>query len=169
MDGKAPGDGRSPGEVRLSPQVRTDPLSQAVRAIPYDDADELRRSSEPADGRQVNRGTVYVVGFRGGHIVGAGVSEFYATGLDNATPGTGKYSVVHPDVDSVTRTTAIGSVHVGVYAGTGRVISTTESRRDGATTHLTTVENGREIAGRQAVPCIRSSATTSCRAQREPN
>ena len=144
VDGKPRVTVGSAGEVRLSPQVRTDPLSQAVRAIPYDVLMNFVGHPSLLTERQVTQGP-YVVGFRGGHIVGAGISEFYATGLDNATPGT-EYSVVHPDVELRDPDDGDRLGYIGVYAGTGRVISTTESRRDGATTHLTTVENGREIA-----------------------
>lgn len=144
VDGKPRVTLGSAGEVRLSPQVRTDPLSQAVRAIPYDVLMTFVGHPTLLTEKQVDKGP-YVVGFRGGHIVGAGISEFYAIGLDNPAPGT-EFSVVHPgdelrDPDDGDR---LG--YIGLYAGTGKVITTTDSKHDEAMTHLTPVENAREIA-----------------------
>ncbi|MFO1407649.1 MAG: LysM peptidoglycan-binding domain-containing protein [Steroidobacteraceae bacterium] len=143
VDGKPRVTVDSAGDVRLSPQVRTDPLSQAIKAIPYDVLMTFVQRPSLLTEKQVDKGP-YVVGFRDRHIVGAGVNEFYAKGLGKPAPGT-EFSVVHPGVEL--RDPDDGDLlgYVGHYAATGRVITTTDAKHEESLTHLIPVDTGREI------------------------
>jgi hypothetical protein len=131
------------GEVRLSPQVRTDPLAQAIRTVPYDVLMNFVQRPSLLTKRQADKGP-YVVGFRGGHIVGGKSNEFYGIGLDKPAVGA-EYTVIHPGAEL--RDPDDGDLlgYVGHYAATGRVITTTDAKHEKAMTHLTVVDSGREI------------------------
>lgn len=131
------------GEVRLSPQVRTDPLAQAIRTVPYDVLMNFVQRPSLLTKKQADKGP-YVVGFRGGHIVGGKSNEFYGIGLDKPAVGA-EYTVIHPGAEL--RDPDDGDLlgYVGHYAATGRVITTTDAKHEKAMTHLTVVDSGREI------------------------
>ena len=131
------------GEVRLSPQVRTDPLGQAIRTVPYDILMNFVQRPSLLTKKQVDKAP-YVVGFRSRHIVGSSANELYAKGLENPPPGT-EYTIVHPGEEL--RDPDDGDLlgYVGHYAATTRVITTTDAKHEDPLTHLTVLDNGREI------------------------
>ncbi len=133
-----------PGDTRLSPQVRSEPLANAIRAIPYDllmnfvgrpqllDQDDLK--TRP-----------YVVGMRDQHIVGSDANELYAQKLARPAVGT-RYTIVHPGEEL--RDPDDGDLlgYIGYYAGIAQVVDPRGSTgiKDDVT-HLMVVETGREI------------------------
>jgi LysM domain len=131
------------GEVRLSPQVRMDPLAQAIRTIPYDVLMNFVQRPSLLTERQVDKAP-YVVGFRSRHLVGSTANELYVKGLDNPPAGT-EYTIVH--VGNELRDPDDGDLlgYVGHYAATARVITTTDAKGEEPLTHLTVLDNGREI------------------------
>jgi len=131
------------GEVRLSPQVRADPLGQAIRTVPYDILMNFVQRPSLLTKKQVDKAP-YVVGFRSRHIVGSSANELYAKGLENPPPGT-EYTIVHPGEEL--RDPDDGDLlgYVGHYAATTRVITTTDAKHEDPLTHLTVLDNGREI------------------------
>jgi len=86
----------------------------------------------------------YVVGFRGGHIVGAKTNEIYAIGLKKPAVGA-EYTVVHPGTEL--RDPDDGDLlgYIGHYAATARVITTNDAKHEEPLTHLTVLDSGREI------------------------
>jgi hypothetical protein len=141
------------GEVRLSPQVRSDPLAQAIRTVPYDILMNFVRRPGLLTKKQVD-GAPYVVGFRGGHIVGASTNEIYVHGLKNPQAGA-EYTIVHPGVEL--RDPDDGDLlgYVGHFAATTRVITTTDKKHEDPLTHLTVLDGGREIQqGDKAFPTV---------------
>jgi hypothetical protein len=131
------------GEVRLSPQVRADPLGQAIRTVPYDILMNFVQRPSLLTKKQVDKAP-YVVGFRSRHIVGSSANELYVKGLENPPPGT-EYTIVHPGEEL--RDPDDGDLlgYVGHYAATTRVITTTDAEHEDPLTHLTVLDNGREI------------------------
>lgn len=133
-----------PGDTRLSPQIRSEPLANAIRAIPYDllmnfvgrpqllDKDDLK--TRP-----------YVVGMRDQHIVGSDANEIYAQKLGKPAVGT-RYTIVHPGEEL--RDPDDGDLlgYIGYYAGIAQVVDPRGSTgiKDDVT-HLMVVETGREI------------------------
>ncbi len=133
-----------PGDTRLSPQIRSEPLANAIRAIPYDllmnfvgrpqllDKDDLK--TRP-----------YIVGMRDQHIVGSDANELYAQKLGKPAVGT-RYTIVHPGEEL--RDPDNGDVlgYIGYYAGTAQVVEPrgSTSMKD-EVTHLMVVDTGREI------------------------
>src|SRR5512145_604790 len=80
------------GDVRLSPQVRSQPLSQAVRAIPYNLL--MNFTGRPAfltkdDAKE----RPYVIGIRDRHIIGSSENEVYGRGLEQPAVGS-RYSII---------------------------------------------------------------------------
>ncbi len=141
------------GEVRLSPQVRMDPLAQAIRTVPYDILMNFVGRPTVLTKKQVDK-SPYVVGFRGGHLAGGSFNEFYVKGLENPPAGA-EYTIVHPDREL--RDPDDGDLlgFIGVYAATGRVITTTDAKHEDPLTHLSTVESGREMQqGDLAFPAV---------------
>ncbi len=106
------------GAERLSPEVRSEPLSGAIRTIPYDilmnfvgrpgllTRDEVRKAP-------------HVVGMRDRHIVGSDQNEVYGRGLGQPAPGT-RYTIMN-------------------------VGDELRDPREEDLTHLRIVESGREI------------------------
>jgi hypothetical protein len=131
------------GEVRLSPQVRADPLAQAIRTVPYDILMNFVQRPSLLTKKQVDKAP-YVVGFRSRHLVGSIANEAYAKGLGNPPAGA-EFTVVNTGVEL--RDPDDGDLlgYVGHYAGTTRVIETTDSKHEESLTHLAVLENGREI------------------------
>jgi len=142
------------GAERLSPQVRSEPLTGAIRTIPYD----LLMDFVGRPGlltRDQARKAPYVVGMRDRHIVGSDQNEVYGRGLDQPAPGT-RYNIVN--VGDELRDPDDGDLlgYIGHYAGTGEVIQNTgavvpgessifKMRREEDFTHLRIVESGREV------------------------
>jgi hypothetical protein len=131
------------GEVRLSPQVRTDPLAQAIRTVPYDILMNFVQRPSLLTAKQVNKAP-YVVGFRGRHILGSSANELYVKGLDNP-PADTEYNIIHPGAELRDPDNGDLLGYVGHYAGTARVITTTDAKHEDPLTHLTVQDNGREI------------------------
>ena len=143
VDGKPRVTVGTAGEVRLSPQVRTDPLAQAIRTIPYDVLMNFVKHPSLLTRNQVDKAP-YVVGFRGGHIVGANTNEIYAVGLGKPAAGA-EFTVVHPGAEL--RDPDDGDLlgYVGHFAAETRAIMTTDAKREKAMTHLAVLDTGREI------------------------
>jgi hypothetical protein len=130
--------------VRLSPQVRSEPLSGAVRAIPYDLLMDFVGRPQLLD-RETVRRQPHVVGMRNRHIVGSTHNEIYGRGIEGAVPDA-RYTVVN--VGRELRDPDDGDLlgYIGHYAGTARVLDTTSTgRRDEPITHFQVLDSGREI------------------------
>jgi hypothetical protein len=130
------------GDVRLSPQVRSQPLSEAVRAIPYDLLMTFVGRPQLLTKDDV-RERPYIVGIRDRHIIGSSENEVYARGLDQPAMGT-RFTIVNvgqklrdPDDNDL-----LG--YIGHFAGTAQVINNTGSDRN-SLAHMRVVESGREI------------------------
>jgi hypothetical protein len=130
------------GDVRLSPQVRSQPLSQAVRAIPYDllmnfvGRPQLLTKEEVKD-------QPYVVGIRDRHIIGSTENELYGRGLESPAVGT-RYSIINigKQLEDPDDGDLLG--YIGHYAGTAQVIDNTGDDDD-ALAHMRVVDAGREV------------------------
>lgn len=142
------------GTERLSPQVRSEPLTGAIRTIPYDLLMDFVGRPALLTRDQV-RQAPYVVGMRDRHIVGSDQNEVYGRGLDNPAAGT-RYTIVN--VGDELRDPDDGDLlgYIGHFAGTGEVIQNTGAVVPGETsifrmtreedlTHLRIVESGREV------------------------
>ena len=154
VDGKPRITVGQPGSVRLSPQVRSQPLTGAIRAIPYDLLMDFVGRPQLLDAKQV-KDAPYVMGMRDRHIVGSTENEIYAKGLGNPAPGS-HFTIVHVgdelrDPDDGDRLGFIAH-----YAGTGAVIQTTgavvpgsdsisKMKREENLAHLRVLETSREI------------------------
>jgi hypothetical protein len=133
----------SAGAVRLSPEVRENPLGQAVRTIPYDVLMNFVRRPNLLTEEQVDKAP-YVTGFRNRHLVGSTANEIYVKDLGDPPAGA-EYMIVNVgrelrDPDDGDR---LG--YVGNYAATAQVITTTDDRHEDPLTHLTVMDNDREI------------------------
>jgi hypothetical protein len=154
VDGKPRVTLESAGAVRLSPQVRSQPLKDAIRAIPYDLVMDFTRRPSLLDSKTV-KDAPYVVGMRDRHILGSTANEIY--GKDLGKPAVGaRYNVVN--VGRELRDPDDGSLlgYMGNWAGLGEVIQTSgavepgkanvlKAERGEELTHLRVVESGREI------------------------
>jgi len=154
VDGKPRITVASAGATRLSPQVRTSPLTDAVRAIPYDLLMNFAGRPSLLDKDQI-KNVPYVVGMRDRHIVGSTENEIYAAKLGEPPVGS-RYSIVH--VGQELRDPDDGDLlgYLGHYAGTGEVIQTSgavvpgaesilKMKREQELTHLRVREVAREI------------------------
>ena len=151
--------------MRLSPQVRSQPLTDAVRAIPYDllmtfvGRPALLTKDEVKD-------AALRVGIRDRHIVGSDQNEVYGRGLEQPAIGS-RYSIIavgekleDPDDGDL-----LG--YIGHYAGTGRGHRQLGLRQEIARAHARHRLGPRDPAGRQALPgAERRSARISCQARR---
>jgi hypothetical protein len=142
------------GAVRLSPQMRSEPLSGAIRAIPYDLLMNFVGRPSLLSKDDVKKAP-YVVGMRDRHIVGSDQNEIYGRGLKDPAPGS-RYNVINVGMEL--RDPDDGDLlgYVGHYAGTGEVIQNSgavipgessifKMKREEELTHLHVVESGREI------------------------
>jgi len=131
------------GAVRLSPEVRVTPLAQAIRTIPYDILMNFVQRPSLLTRKQVDKAP-RVVGFRSRHILGSTANELYVKGLGSPPVGS-EYTIVH--VGTALRDPDDGDLlgYVGHYAATARTITTTDRSDDEGLTHLTVLDNGREI------------------------
>ena len=130
--------------VRLSPQVRSEPLSSAIRAIPYDLLMDFAGRPQLLD-RETARQAPHVVGMRDRHIVGSDQNEIYARGVGEVPVGS-RFTIIN--VGNELRDPDDGDLlgYMGHFAGTGQVLDTSNTgRRDEAITHLQVIESGREI------------------------
>jgi len=130
------------GEVRLSPQVRTEPLANAIRAIPYDLLMKFVGRPQLIEKSEV-KNRPYIVGIRHEHIMGSDQNEAYAKGLRDPPAGT-RFTIVH--IGDELRDPDNGDVlgYIGNYAGTASVIETSGQGHE-QITHLGVVDTGREI------------------------
>jgi hypothetical protein len=142
------------GAVRLSPEVRSQPLRDAIRAIPYDLLMDFVGRPTLLDSDQV-RNAPYVVGMRDLHMLGSTANEIYGKGLGKPGPGA-RFNVVN--VGEELRDPDDGDLlgYMGHWAGVGEVIQTSgavvpgrrsvfKSEREEELTHLRVLETGREI------------------------
>ena len=132
------------GPVRLSPQVRSQPLKDAIRAIPYDLLMDFVGRPSLLSKEQIKEAP-YVVGMRDRHIVGSTANEIYGRGLGEPAAGA-RFNVI--SVGDELRDPDDGDLlgYMGHFAGTGQVLDTTNTgRRDEPITHLQVIEAGREI------------------------
>jgi len=142
------------GAVRLSPEVRSQPLRDAIRAIPYDLLMDFVGRPTLLDSDQV-RDAPYVVGMRDLHMLGSTANEIYGKGLGKPGPGS-RFNVVN--VGEELRDPDDGDLlgYMGHWAGVGEVIQTSgavvpgrrsvfKSEREEELTHLRVLETGREI------------------------
>jgi hypothetical protein len=142
------------GAMRLSPQVRSEPLSGAIRTIPYDLLMDFVGRPGLLTRDQVKKAP-YVVGMRDRHIVGSDHNEVYGRGLDNPAAGA-RYTIMN--VGDELRDPDDGDLlgYIGHYAGTGEVIQNTGAvvpgessifrmKREEDLAHLRIVESGREV------------------------
>ncbi len=141
------------GAVRLSPEVRSEPLSKAIRTVPYDVLMKFTRRPSLLDQKTV-KDAPYIVGFRDRHLIGSTANETYATGLGKVAPGA-RFTVLH--VGEELRDPDDGDLlgYAAIYAATVEVITTTGGNKwnDDALTHLTVLDSGREILpGDKLVP-----------------
>jgi hypothetical protein len=142
------------GAMRLSPQVRSEPLSGAIRTIPYDLLMDFVGRPLLLTRDQVKKAP-YVVGMRDRHIVGSDHNEVYGRGLGNPAAGM-RFTITN--VGKELRDPDDGDLlgYMGHYAGTGEVIQNTGAvvpgessifrmKREEDLAHLRIVESGREI------------------------
>jgi hypothetical protein len=144
VDGKPRITVEKPGSVRLSPQVRSDPLSDAIRAIPYELLMNFVGRPQLL-AKEDLKNSPYVVGMRDRHIVGSDMNELYAEKLGKPAVGT-RYTIVHPGEEM--RDPDDGDLlgYIGYYAGTAQVVDprgAVSTEKD--VTHLSVVETGREV------------------------
>lgn len=107
--------------VRLSPQVRSEPLSQAITAIPYNVIAAFMGRPSILTLDEV-KSAPHIVSLRDRHVLGAAGDEFYAVGL-GAAPEGARYNVVHVEEalrDPETKKT-LG--YRGIYVGNGPVLT----------------------------------------------
>jgi hypothetical protein len=154
VDGKPRVTVGEPGAVRLSPQMRSQPLSGAVRAIPYELLMTFVGRPQLLSAQEVKEAP-YVVGMRDQHIVGSTANEIYAQGLGKPEAGS-NYTVVHVGEELRDPDDGDKLGYLAYYAGTGRVIQTTGAvvpgsdsifrmKREDELTHLRVLDTGREI------------------------
>jgi len=154
VDGKPRVTLESAGAVRLSPQVRSQPLKDAIRAIPYDLVMDFTGRPSLLDSKTV-KDAPYVVGMRDRHILGSTANEIYGKGMGKPAVGA-RYNVVN--VGRELRDPDDGDLlgYMGNWAGLGEVIQTSgavepgkanvlKAERGEELTHLRVVESGREI------------------------
>ena len=132
--------------VKLSPQVRSEPLDNAIRAIPYDLLMDFVGHPQMVSKDEV-KGAPYVVGVRDRHIIGSTENEIYGYGMKASQPEA-RYTILHigdqlhdPDTGDV-----LG--YMAYFAGVGEVVQSDnrEGRKDrDRMAHLKVVEAGREI------------------------
>ncbi len=135
---------QSAGPVRLSPRVRSEPLSESVRAIPYDLLMNFVGRPRMVEKNELKK-RPYVVGFRDHHMAGTWADEIYARGLKDAPAGA-RYTIV--DIGTELRDPDDGDVlgYMGYYSGTAEVIDTTiRDRKNEQIVHLDVIDSGREI------------------------
>jgi hypothetical protein len=113
--------GEVSGVTKLSPQVRTEPLSQAVTAIPYEVIASFMGRPTILDKEQV-RTAPYIVAMRGGHLIGGAGNEIYAKGLEEATVES-RYSIVHVGAPLRDPDTKDVLAYTGLYVGSGTVVT----------------------------------------------
>ena len=154
VDGKPRVTLEQAGAMRLSPQVRSEPLSGAIRTIPYDLLMDFVGRPALLTKDQIKKAP-YVVGMRDRHIVGSDQNEIYGRGLENPAPGS-RFNVMN--VGDELRDPDDGDLlgYIGHFAGVGEVIQNTGAvvpgessifrmKREEDLTHLRVIESGREI------------------------
>jgi hypothetical protein len=140
--------------MRLSPEVRTEPLSGAIRAIPYDVLMDFVGRPSLLERREI-RGVPHVVGMRDRHIVGSEHNEIYGRGMGQPAPGS-RYNVINvgqelvdPDDGNVLGFMAHFAGTSEVIQSTGAVVPGSESifkmRREEDLAHLRVLDTNREI------------------------
>jgi len=142
------------GAMRLSPQVRSQPLTGAIRAIPYDVLMDFVGRPQLLDAKQVKKAP-YVVGMRDRHIIGSTQNEIYAQDLGKPEPGS-RYTVVNVGEELRDPDDGDKLGYIGHYAATAEVIQTTgavvpgsdsifKMKREDELTHLRVLDTGREV------------------------
>jgi hypothetical protein len=131
------------GQVRLSPQVRAEPLTSAIRAIPYELLMNFVGRPQILTKDQI-KNQPYVVGIRDRHMIGSEQNEIYGRGIEDAGVGS-RYTII--DVGQELHDPDDGDLlgYLGYYAGTSEVIDAAGSRQGEKLAHMRVVESGREI------------------------
>jgi len=142
------------GPMRLSPQVRSQPLKDAIRAIPYDLLMDFVGRPSLLSKEQIKEAP-YVVGMRDRHIVGSTANEIYGRGLGEPAAGA-RFNVI--SVGDELRDPDDGDLlgYMGQLAGLGEVIQSTgavvpgsdsifKMKREEELTHLRVLQTNREI------------------------
>lgn len=133
-----------PSSQRLSPQVRSEPLADAVRAIPYDLLMNFVGRPLLLDKNDLKT-RPHVVGIRDRHLIGSDMNEIYAQGIKDVVPGT-RYTIVHRGDELRDPDDGALLGYMGHYAGTAETIDTTYYQKgQRPVTHLAVVDAGREI------------------------
>ena len=134
------------GTVHLSPQMRSEPLENAIPAIPYDILMDFVGRPQILSKDEVKEAP-YVVGIRDRHLVGSNENEVYGRGMKGSQPQS-RFTILH--VGDELRDPDDGDVlgYMAYYAGTGEVIQSDnrEGKEDrDRLTHLKVVDVGREV------------------------
>jgi hypothetical protein len=81
------------GATRLSPRVRENPLSEAIRAVPYERIAAFMQRPKLLASEEVD-GAPYVVAARDERLIAAVGNDIYVRGLGESAAG-GRYSIYH--------------------------------------------------------------------------
>lgn len=142
---RGPEAARAGGGVRLSPQVRSEPLPQAITAIPYEVIAAFMGRPSVLTVEQVKKAP-YIVNIPDDHLVGSAGGNVYARGLKNAGEGE-RFSIVH--VDERLKDPETGDVlgYRGIYAGSANLAAAGDPAK------LQVTESNREaLAGDKVLP-----------------
>jgi len=107
------------GPVKLSPRVRSEPLREAIPAIPIDHIAPYLSRPYVMDASALD-GLPYVVAFADEHIVAGAGQRLYVRGLPEARPP--QYDVVRPGKPYKDGETGEILGYEAVYVGSGKVL-----------------------------------------------
>jgi hypothetical protein len=133
------------GVEHLSPQVRTQPLNQAIPAIPYEIVAAFMSKPSIVSAEEFDH-LPYIVGLRDRHMVtGSPGDEFYARGVSSANPGS-RFTVVHLGVKLKDPDDHAFLGYLAVYGGSAQVVGEgTINRQPTDLTTMKVVDTGREM------------------------
>ena len=130
--------------MHLSPQVRSQPLDQAVPAIPYEIVAAFM-SKPSVIAAEDTKNLPYVVALRDYHQIAGVGDQFYARGIAGADPGS-RYNVVRLERKLKDPDDHAFLGYMAVYDGNARVVSQgTVDRKPTELTTMSVVESAREI------------------------
>jgi len=130
--------------VHLSPQIRSQPLDQAIPAIPYEIVAAFM-SKPSVIAAEDTKGLPYVVALRDYHVVAGTGDEFYARGITSSDPGS-RFNVVRLEQKLKDPDDHAFLGYMAVYGGSARVVGQgTVDRKPTELTALTLVESAREV------------------------
>lgn len=108
------------GAMRLSPQVRSEPLTQAITAIPYNVVAAFMGRPSVLTLDEVKKAP-HIVSLRDRHILGGAGDDVYAMGIGSAPEGA-RYNVVHVEDPLRDPETHKLLGYRGIYVGNGPVV-----------------------------------------------